>query len=244
MSTWTLRTKLKRLSQYKGFLPIAIAGILLYLPCLAFPPLTNPPVLSSLCQTTHMCTYTQTPWGIVTSLSLFDGSDNLITFVFCALMFVRISIGESPGELAKRSLFFLGTSFGIAIFSNFLWMVLNPAEMSYGQSGVVYSFMATVLALVCVKGLPLGRIQSYRQSLPSLSMSISSIAIFALLTIDPLKTLMFYGPGLNPFVHEITFFSTFLITVPFCYFRRARIQQEVKIMRPIEVGIYLAKSKR
>lgn len=233
MSSWTLSRSNPAIRCILDFVPILVAGLLLYLPCLAFPPLSNGSLISSLCQVTRMCTNVSTPWGAVTSLSLFDGTDNLATFLVCGMMFIRINIEEPSRERAKRSLFFLITSFASAITANFVWMLLNPSSWSYGQSGVIYSFMATLLAFMCYKGLPRSGFRNLkldsRKSALYLVLSIASIVVVILLFTTPLKSAMFYGQDLNAFVHEVAFLMTFLLTVPFYYFGQTRLGQNLKM---------------
>jgi hypothetical protein len=208
----------RTLGPIRDFFPVILAGLLLFAPCIAFLSYVEPSRISLLCETSLMCASMTTPWGALTSISLFDGTQNLVTFIVCATMFVRLNLDVSRQERAKRSMFFLVSGFGIAIAANVVWMLANPTGFSYGQSGVVYSLMGTIAALACNMGLPKNHFdKSSPKSILQLATSVAVMIFVVLLMLTPLRQLMFTGPGLNAFVHEFTFLASFALTVPFYY---------------------------
>lgn len=220
MSLWRLGRIGGVGGQLHGFALIVVAGLLLFGPCLAFPPLAGSVPTNSLCQATLMCTSQITPWGVVTGLFLFDGIYNVIIFGVVGVMFAQMNLGESTRERSRRSRFFLVTGFGTAIAANCVWMLSNPTAFSRGQSGVVFSLLGTVVATVCCKGLPargIGQSVASRKNALLSMMSASTVVLVVLLVATPLASSFFGGAGMNQTVHEVTFVASFVLTVPYYY---------------------------
>lgn len=229
--------------EFRAYLPMAIAGLLLSVPFFVVPSLFK---AIAECQITAMCTSKSTPWGAVTSIFLPDGADNLVTFWVCAMMFVRLNVGESSAEKWRRSLFFAFTSYGTAIVANLAWTAVTPQGFSYGQSGVTYAFMGTLIALVCSKGLAQNGTRGFvssRQSFLTSMIFVSTIVFTVLIFVTPLRSYIFEGPDLNAMVHEISLGLSFLITVPFYYLaKRENGELATMVTQPITIRNSLVES--
>jgi hypothetical protein len=222
MALWDPGKSIADVRWLRGFLPIGFVAILFYIPTLALLPYVQSNSFATICSVARLCASDSSPWGAVTGLSIFDGVDNLITFALCAMIFVEINLGESPAERSRRSRFFLLVGFGIGVFANLAWMlVTSGGGYTYGKSSIVYAFIGTIFAAVCVKGLPRGNLRkklACRKNIFYLITSTLSAILAALFFISPLKSLMFEGPGLNPFVHEVAFVMSFTLTLVYYYF--------------------------
>lgn len=146
-------------------------------------------------------------------------------------MFVRLNLGESLSEKYRRSIYFAFTSFGIAIFANLVWMAGTPSGFSYGQSGVVYGFIGTILALFSEKSWAQIKINGSslsKKNLLSLLVGISPFLFAILVFVTPMKVYMFEGSDLNSTVHEISFAMSFVLTLSYYHIRRTRPRYNFK----------------
>jgi hypothetical protein len=150
-----------------------------------------------------------------------------------AMAFVEANFRETSNEKLRRSAFLLASSFGSAICANYLWMSTVPeGNLSFGQSGVVYSFFGTMLAVAFSNGLPHGHttrgVREYFGSKKNVLWGVVNLSAFGLLA-----SLSFYapdvifsnGPNMNVPVHEMAFFIGFVITVPYYVFTKIFLER-------------------
>lgn len=215
---------------FHGFTFLVAAALLLFVPCLASPAVTRSLQGMPLCDATLMCATQNSLWGVVTGIALFDGMYNVGIFALFAILFVQWNLGESQSERSRRSRFFLLSGFGSAVVANYVWVLLTPGEYTYGQSGVVYSLLGALFAVVFNKGLPHRNARhgsgsgrgsgSSRDFFLSLAY-LSAIVPVILLIATPVGSLVLGGAGLNQMVHQITLAAGFFLTVPYYYFAKS-----------------------
>jgi len=211
-----------------GFIPVALVGLLLFVPCMAFLPVTSTLSLSTICPTTRMCASEGTPWGVATSLFLFDGPKNMVLYGVLAMAFVEANFRETSNEKLRRSAILLASSFGAAIGANYLWMSTVPAgNLSFGQSGVVYSFFGTMLAVAFSNGLPhghtIGGAREYfglKKNVVWAAANLSAFGVLALMSLAASDVTFSSGPNMNVYVHEMAFVMGFAATLPYYVFSR------------------------
>jgi hypothetical protein len=224
MSVWNQGSSGGVLRRFGGFSFLFATGLLLFVPCIALPAITDSSQGMPLCQATSMCASQSTPWGVVTGLSLFDGMYNVGIFALFAVLFVQWNLGESLSERSRRSCFFLVSSFGSAVAANCVWVLLTPGGYTYGQSGVVYSLLGALFAVVFNRGLPRSGVRQYLKTRHNIVMSgayLSAIIPVILLIASPVGSLVLGGAGLNQMVHQVTLAAGFFLTVPYYYFGRS-----------------------
>ncbi len=216
------------LTAFSGFVPLVAAALILFLPGLAFLGETQS---ANFCQVTEMCVSTETPWGVVTSIFMYDGPLNVTTFLLLAGIFVSMNIGESHNERKRRSLCLLIFSFAAAMIANFFWMFVTPNTISgnyvvihasYGQSGVVYGVLGSLVAGFLSPAFPKGRTVAEIRTYFSSRVNVLTCAGSILLSCC-LLYLILWSPELifgaaqefNVLVHEMAFFIAFSLSLPF-----------------------------
>ena len=167
-----------------------------------------------------------TPWGIATSIfvhvSLGHISANVLGLFTFFLWFFITSLFLSRAERRTRALTFVLVVFSMAILANALWIVLAPQEKSVGASGMVYAaegstfgFAFFNLLRIIVPSLSKYRQHSRERRHELLIFSFFNLGFlvyFFATFINPASFLNL-APGVNVFVHYISFMGGFLLTV-------------------------------
>jgi len=92
-----------------------------------------------------------TPWGIFTSVFIYDGPGNVVYFTILFLFFFVENITYDQSVRLWRSLLTIGVSLSSALVANVFDLILFTANSSnarsYGQSGVIYAFWGIIFIL-------------------------------------------------------------------------------------------------
>lgn len=88
-----------------------------------------------------------TPWGIITSIFVYDGLSNITSFYLLASLYIFSTIYQTPLVRAQRSTLIVKSSYFVPVFVNVLWFAraynVNGA-FSYGQSGIIYAYWGII----------------------------------------------------------------------------------------------------
>lgn len=174
-----------------------------------------------LCQGTMLCAHGATPWGVITSVFLFDSWLNIPSYLTIIVLYVSFSGSLSREERRKRAAFASAAIFLIGFAANALWVAVRPDTFSWGPSGVVYSLLGVLMVFTLFDGIP-ARPTSWNPrdwygSKEQLNSAMNNLVIFSstvlILFLNPAQFLS-AGPNINVFVHAISFlggyFAAFL----------------------------------
>src|SRR2546426_1105704 len=120
---------------FADYRSLLACGVLLLLPALLLP--IMPGVTG--CTTYHLCSSRATPWGVLTSMFVYDGWQNAVVFFGLAVAYLPFSSNLNSKTRQGRSNFMSVAIFAVAVVANAIWAVLVPFSTSFGQSGVVYA---------------------------------------------------------------------------------------------------------
>ena len=99
----------------------------------------------------------QTPWGIVTSNFIFDGLNNVGTYIFYLLLLYLSNIQYQLEVRKKRYLSTVCSMFVSAIAANGIWLYMsylsNSGITSGGESAVIFGFVGACFSLFLTDSL-------------------------------------------------------------------------------------------
>lgn len=162
----------------------------------------------------------KTPWGIVTSIFIHGGGLNHLSFNLAGLflMFALYSLTVPNNQIInkdKRVKWFAGLIFGSAILSNVLFLILRPDSISSGLSGVVFAVQGVAFAQCLLNTFTLPKCEHpvAPDKKRSLTYWMVNVIIFSVIianiTISP-SVFLGVAPGVNVFVHGISFLASFI----------------------------------
>ena len=114
--------------------PLILAGAVLFVPSLVLFPFTNalPPL--QMCRTTLLCASGVSPWGVVTSIFIYDSWANFILFAMLVIIFALTHFLVSKQERWRRQKFVIISMFLVAIGLNVVWVLLARRIASLGPA--------------------------------------------------------------------------------------------------------------
>lgn len=195
---------------YKAFLAV---GAVLLLPAVLslFMPGT------SGCSALSLCSSGDTPWGIFTSIFVYDGWQNAAVFYLLALAYLPFSSHLGSTVRRNRSVFMAVAAFAAAIISNGIWTALRPLSVSYGQSGVVYAAWGSLVAFCVADAFPRGATwRSWgpkylgREERGAVLANLAMVAATVGAVVWSPGIFLGEAPGVNAFVHAVGFLCGYL----------------------------------
>ena len=224
---WLISSFSARVKQYSILL---LAGFVLFVPSIFFPPVNPPTPILSACNYTEFCSNIATPWGALTSVFMFDGWNNASFFVELGVMFLATNFVYSEHETRGRCKYAFLSMFVCGILPNVILLAIRPNWTIYGSSGVIYSFLGIVMGLSffnmlppTFKGLTVGRLKAYYSSSRSLALlSLNAIVFVSLFFFLFTNADLFFssGPNVNVFAHALGFGFGFFSTYAYRYYTR------------------------
>jgi len=177
----------------------------------------------------------ETPWGVVTSLFMHAGpvhlATNMIGLALYLFYFVFTNLYHSKAEIWRRTVFVSLLVFGVAVFSNSLWIFLYPGDKAIGSSGLVYAFIGaafgfalTNIVVFAVSGsveaedfqtimkfLPENRARRFLLVFYAVSYFLNGVFLvnFLLFFLYFPEQFLNVGPEVNGFVHALSFYAGF-----------------------------------
>lgn len=198
---------------YYGLL--LLAGVLLFAPANFLPPLNPSTPILAACEYTALCASSRTPWGVVTSIFMFDGWDNVGVFVELAAVFMVSNFVFSPQETRRRCSFAVASMYVSGIVPNALFLALRPGVQFFGPSGVIYGFLGVTLALSIFNIFPPGlrrgggiTLTAYYQNMRNFGLAVLNLFVFvSLFGFLVVNTSLFLGagPNVDVFAHGLGF---------------------------------------
>jgi hypothetical protein len=96
----------------------------------------------------------KSPWGIITSNFVYDGSGNLEAYILYTFLFLATSLAYGYGTRKKRYLTIIYSMFIGGVIANTLWLYTmftqNNTITSAGESSVIYSLIGACFAIVLI----------------------------------------------------------------------------------------------
>jgi hypothetical protein len=225
--TARLGTKVREyVTQLRDYRLLFVSGLVLFGPSLILPQLVGSGAVQT-CQGILLCTHGTTPWGIATSVFLFDGWANIPVFLGILLMYTAFTGNVEGQERQSRARFTTVVMFGAAMMANMLWLLAKPLTYSWGPSGVIYSMWGVLLAFALFDAMPKTAkslnprtwYSSKQERIAAMDNLVvfSSTAIF--LFLEPGQFLS-AGPGINVFVHGVGFLGGFFSAQGYRWYSR------------------------
>ena len=187
----------------------------------------------------------KTPWGVITAMFVYDGSANIVVYALFASFFIGANAAYDRSIRVDRYSLTICLSICAAIIANIanlgLYAIVNQNSSAYGQSGIVYGFMGAVTAitlfdfliysLILIRrvrkhpiGLRIRKISVRKFRKVTTSMFVVLILLFTIVYafIDP-RNFFSVAPGVDSFVHLISFGSGAIISVCLLYKYREKL---------------------
>ena len=207
-----------------------LSGVILFGPSLRLPQLGVGPAALQVCEGTSLCTNGGSPWGVVTSVFLYDGWTNVPVYFAILLIYSSFSDNVESDERRRRAHFTSIAIFGAAFTANALWMLVRPLTYSLGPSGVVYSLWGVLLAFTLFDGMPKQprslNPRTWYGDKKERSSAVGNLAIFAstaiVLALEP-EEFLSAGPGINVFAHAIGFLGGYFSAQAYRWSRKREI---------------------
>lgn len=203
--------RVKLLWDYRGlFLSGGVLfGVSVFLPALSVSANAVP-----TCNSTMLCTNGATPWGVITSLFIYDGWQNAPAYFFILGSYVWFSDSVQQRVRFARANFVSILIFAAAIVANALWVIAKPLAYSWGPSGVVYALWGALFAFALADGLPHHprsiNPRTWYQNKENRDAAVGNLVLFAstafVLVLDP-PLFLSAGPGINAFAHAVSFLA-------------------------------------
>lgn len=208
---------------YEFLLPIF--GVIIFL--------TGYLVLKYTANTPILYNTIKTPWGIITSMFIFDGDGNVVDYAIYALVFCAANVRYSRFMRVKRYLLSIWVSLLSAVIGNVINLIVYwlsaPNGYSLGQSGIVYGFMGA-LAFIALFDILFYLSYSYHKRKKEISTfnikrggsekarglvtCVFTVLLFGITIIFLVVDFPLFfsvAPGVDSFLHFISFLSGFLI---------------------------------
>ncbi|RLI44490.1 hypothetical protein DRO69_07285 [Candidatus Bathyarchaeota archaeon] len=195
------------------YLLVLIPSVIAYASTDIFPSLSDALLASS-----------QTPWGVITSIFIHVESQhlivNMVAFLAFLVLFAVLNIFLHQKERIRREYFLLLNIFVSAILSNLLWIILLPNVNTTGASGLVYASIGVMLGFALLNSLKLKDIRKHCLDKRKMVLGIHILNVIVFLVIFLQIVLvpgvfLNIGPGVNSFVHSVSFDISFVSTL--CY---------------------------
>jgi hypothetical protein len=223
----------------REYLPIIIAGMFLFLPSLVLFPVTSSyPNALEMCRQTLLCSARISPWGIVTSLFIYDSWANFVLYAILVIFFILTQFLISEGERRKRQIFLSVVMYIIAIVVNLVWIVLAPSSGTYGPSGVLYAAWGVVSGFALFNGLSLDqvtrrlRIFSQNRVIRAWAVvNLFTIAVFVLYLGSDTSLFLSESRGVNLFAHGMSFLGGFFATYAYRALNKSVPIRDVSLKR-------------
>jgi len=200
-----------------------LSGVILFIPNLLTLPLGNWSLSPGFCNSIMLCTHDTSPWGVVTSVFLYDSWLNIPAYFLILVAYVSPSDYLKSDERRKRARFALVAMLFSAFLANSLWLLAKPATFSWGASGVVYGLWGVLLAFTLGDGMPnqikSWDIKTWYKNRSEARFAISNLVLFAstaLVIVTEPGVFLSSGPGVNVFAHGISFLGGFFVTELYC----------------------------
>jgi membrane associated rhomboid family serine protease len=161
-----------------------------------------------------------TPWGIVTSIfahsSLGHITLNMSVLLVFVFLFAFCNCTFPSQDKRKIESFFLVSSFGSAMVSNVLWLLVT-SNSSVGASGLVYAAEGNLLGFSLANGLQFLYFSKLKAQKPSIVfIVIMNLLIFVLFAyqifLNP-AIFLSIGQGINIIAHGVSFLLCFFISI-------------------------------
>lgn len=179
------------------------------------------------------------PWGIITSLFLYDGWANIPFFVMSVALFT-VSNFRLPQPLVKKNVIFATVSmFIIGIIGNVYWVTVNPTVTEFGQSGVIYALYGVVF-IFCINNtgylfddfrIGFKKLTKRGKFGSIVSLFAVLIGLFTLLQIILTKRMFLnIAPGVAYQVHAFTFLLALVIAYAYSIYMGPKTRIESKVV--------------
>ena len=197
---------------------VGLAGLILFMPSLYLPPLTPFMPILQTCNHTNLCSSSSTPWGVVTSIFLFDGWNNAGLYLQLLIIFGISNFILPANDVKRRSIFAISVIYASAVVSAILWLLLRPESESFGPSAVVYAFIGVTLGMSVFNAIPRGKtlkdFRGYYSNFATKALSILNILllglVLAFILLSP-NVFLSVGPNVNVFEHGVSFLMAFAL---------------------------------
>ncbi|MGD0145935.1 MAG: rhomboid family intramembrane serine protease [Nitrososphaerales archaeon] len=207
------------LSLLRDYRILFISGLVIFGLGSLLPAIPNSPATTNICASTMLCTHGTTPWGILTSVFLYDGWMNVPAYFLILVTYISFSDRVEPKERRGRANFALAISIASAVAANALWMGVLPGTFSWGPSGVIYALWGVLLAFTLFDGMPKQpsglNPRTWYKDKKERGSAISNLVIFfvtAWLIFSQPAEFLSSGPGVNVFAHGVSFLGGLLAT--------------------------------
>jgi hypothetical protein len=180
------------------------------------------------CQTYKLCTNEATPWGIFTSVFVYDGWQNIPAYFLILVTYSSVSDFVGPDERRKRARFSSAIIFVAAFIANALWLFVRPLSYSWGSSGVVYALWGVLLAFAFRDGMPKHLswdIKTWYKNRKEMTSGINNLVIFtvtALVVVTQPSTFLSSAPGINVFAHAMSFLGGYFSAQAYGWIHRSK----------------------
>ncbi len=187
----------------------------------------------------------KTPWGVITSMFVYDGDGNIVAYALFAGLFMGANAAYDRSIRVNRYLLVICSSIFAAIIANIsnlgLYAVVNQNGSAYGQSGIVYGLIGAVTAITLFDfGIYLLILYRRARKQPialrikkisdrkSRKVTTSTFVVFTLLftviyvIIDPFNFFS-VAPGVDSFVHLISFGGGAIASIYILYKYKERL---------------------
>lgn len=172
--------------------------------------------------------YANLPWGVFTSLFIYDGWQNVIFFTICIFLLFAFNFRLPKLNVKSRALFSTASMFIIGLIANVFWVIRNPLLGEYGQSGVVFALYGIVFAFsfsqisYIFEDLKRGwrslNFKERRKLKISISILVIPTLIFLQLTVN-VGQFLNENNGVAYQVHGVSFFLGILFGFLFIFFK-------------------------
>jgi membrane associated rhomboid family serine protease len=174
-----------------------------------------------MCKATLLCSARISPWGVVTSLFIYDSWTNLVSYGVLSAFFVVTHFLLSREERLRREVFFAIVMYAVAIVGNLIGIFLAPTNGTYGPSGALYAFWGLVSGFALFNGLSVDperkRLRLFSKNIATRAWAavnlFTTVCFVLYLGLDTSQFLS-AGLGVNVFAHGIGFlgglFSTYV----------------------------------
>lgn len=164
------------------------------------------------CNSIRLCSHGATPWGVATSIFLYDGWTNVPAYFGLLVAYAGLSDKAGQTERLKRARFGSIVIFVPALIANMLWIHFLPSAYTLGPSGVVYAMWGMMLAFTLFDGLPNHPTsidpRTWYKDRKERSSAMGSLAFFGLtafMLVSNPSGFLSAGPGVNVFAHGVSF---------------------------------------
>jgi len=209
-----------------------VAGAILFGTSALLPSISVWSTAPKVCNAVALCTNGATPWGVVTSVFLYDSWMNVPAYFAILTAYISFSDRIEPKERRARARFASGAMFLAAITANVIWVLAKPATYSWGPSGVVYALWGILFAFVFFDGMPKQPKsldpRSWYKDKKERNFAVSNLTMFAVtaafMVLEPAQFLS-AGPNINSFAHGIGFLGGYSLAYAYRRIGRAHSRE-------------------